>query len=163
MAIKKTSRKQSNPDQFDLFAQKAGVDLMEIPQAPTAEKAALDCKQAMRQALSAAIKGSGRSRCEIAATLSGWTGVEVSKDTIDMWTNPSHPSDLPAHFIAALTVILGVNFLDGIAKQAGCRVAGTEQLLHAQIGQMLVIKQYADAQILKNISDLPMMNAGELL
>jgi len=160
MARKKSSRTESHPDQFDMFAQEAGVELTEIPQQPSTENGAMDCRQATRKWLTAAIKQSGKTREEIAATLSAWTGVDVSKDSIDMWTKDSHPSDLPAHFVAPLTVILGSNFLDWFAQQAGCRVAGTEQLAMAQIGQMIVIKQHADAQIQKAINALPLMQMG---
>jgi len=159
MARKKSSRTQPNPDQFDLFAQNAGVKLVSLPDKP----APADYRQLTRKWLSAAIKQSGKSREQIAATLSGWTGVTVSKDSIDMWTKDSHPSDLPAHFVAPLTVILGANFLDWFAQQAGCRIAGTEQLAMAQIGQMIVIKRQADAQIQRTIQDLPLMKTGGTL
>lgn len=152
--------KKSNRNQFDLFAAKTGVDLVEMPDKPDTAPGAMDCRRATRQWLTTAIKQSGKSREMVAELLSAYTGVTVSKDSLDMWTKDSHPSDLPAHFIAPLTVILGSSFIDWFAQRAGCRVAGTEQLHMAQIGQMMVIQQYADHQIKYLIADLPLMRMG---
>ncbi|MDV7341009.1 hypothetical protein RYZ26_15490 [Terasakiella sp. A23] len=160
MARKKSSRTQPHPDQFDMFAQQTGIELIEAPAAPNPDNGGLDCKMATRQWLATALKLSDKSREEVAALLSAWTGTEVSKHNIDMWTKDSHPSDLPAHYVAPLTVILGSNFLDWFAQQAGCRVAGTSHLYYARIGQMVVMQQTAAKQILKDIADLPLMQAG---
>jgi len=138
MARKKSSRTQPNPDQFDLFAQGAGVELMDIPQQPSTEDGAMDCKQATRKWLTAAIKQSGKSREEVAETLTAWTGVDVSKDSIDMWTKPSHPSELPAHFVAPLTVILGANFLDWFAQQAGSVLPEQSSFIWLRSGRWLL-------------------------
>ncbi len=158
---KRTSKTIQQKNQMSLFAQQAGVELTEIPAQPDTAPGALDCRKATRQWLTTAIKQSGKPRELVAELLSGYTGVSVSKDSIDMWTKDSHPSDLPAHFMAPLTVILGSNFLDWFAQRAGCRVAGTEQLHMAQIGQMIVVQHFADHQIKGLISDLPLIKTGD--
>jgi len=154
----KMARKTKNdPNQFDLFAQESGVALVHIPDQPEPDNGAMDCRKQTRIWLTKAIKQSGKSREMVADLLSGYTGVQISKDTIDMWTKDSHPSDVPGHFIPALTVILGANFLDWFAQKAGCRVAGTHELYMVQLGQMVVIRQHADQQMQRLIHDLPLM------
>ena len=159
--MKRTVKTCTHPDQFDIFAQQKGVDLVDIPEQPDTAPGAMDCRKATRQWLTAAIKQSGKSREVVAELLTAYTGVPVTKDSIDMWTKDSHPSDLPAHFMSPLTVILGSNFLDWFAQRAGCRVAGTEQLHMAQLGQMIVIQRYADSTINRLIGEMPLMQARD--
>jgi hypothetical protein len=165
MAIKKTSRTQFDPAQADLFdtiAKDAGVtELIEVPELPEAKS--IDLKVATAEWLTASIKNSGKTREYISEVLTSWTGIEVSKDTIDMWTKKSHPTSMPAHFLPPMAIILGANFLDWFAQKAGCRVAGTNQLLMAQIGQMVVVKKHAEAEMQRAIADLPLMQAGGAL
>lgn len=160
MARKKSSRTQSNPDQLNLFALKTGAEVVEIPTAPPVKKDKMDIKQTVRKWLSAEIKRSGKSREDIAFLVSAWTNTTVTKDQLDMWTKESHPSDMPAHYLPAFTVIFGSDFLDLFAQKAGCRIAGTKQLALAQVGQMVVIQKMADRKIQEVIADLPLMQAG---
>jgi len=158
---KRTSKTTPHPNQLNLFARMAGIELTEVPQKPERTTTSrLDCRKATRQWLTSSIKQSGKSRELIAEMLSATTGIKISKDNLDMWTKDSHPSDVPAHFIASLTVILGSNFLDWFAQRAGCRIAGTEQLQMARIGQMIAIQHFADEQIKELIADLPLMKQG---
>lgn len=160
MGRRKTSRTTAHPDQLSLFAQEIGSELVKVPEPPRTEPGAMDCRHHLRKWLTDQIKASGFSRDAIAQMLSGYTGVEVTKHTIDMWTKDSHPSDMPAHFLAALTVILGVGVLDHIAQNSGCRVASTEQLTLARLGQMIVLQDAVHSEQRRLIADLPLMKAG---
>ena len=150
-----------HPDQFDLFARAAGINLVDIPNQPTETAGGLDCKRDTRDILGRYIKRSGLSRDAIAARLSGLTGEQIAKSQIDMWTKASHPSNLPAHFLPALTQILGVEFLNEFALKAGCRVAGQEELLLAQIGQAEVINMECERRKRSAVDRLPRNNKSQ--
>lgn len=98
----------------------------------------------LRRAVSEAIRDSGLSRAEVAATMTdlvyGDGEGEISKAQIDSWCAPSRGDwNLPVKYLPALIQATGaIWLLDELAALVGCKVLVGEQALLAELGAILL-------------------------
>lgn len=81
---------------------------VEVPE-PPAEPAPGGCDddQRLRRCLHEAIKESGRSREEIAVTMSQLAGRSITVAMLNTWTAPSRPNNFPAQYLRAFCLAIG--------------------------------------------------------
>ncbi len=151
------SRTVSHPAQSDFLAMLDGADLIEVPQAPSEEKGAMDYDRAVRDCLNRVIDAAPFDREQIAAMLTLRVGRRITKAMLDTYTGASRPNKLPADLLPALSAILGPELLIMIGAAAGCAVLEQRQATFARLGQLQFIIAQAREQQLVVMESLPLM------
>ena len=129
-AIKSASQKPENSLPL--------IDLIESTKAAPKKPGAYDVAAEIRGWASAALKGSPRSRYQIAADMSELIGTEVTKSMLDAWTAESKEGHrLPAEFIPALCAATNnYDYFEVCGRLLGGRFFTGMEALDAQAGQV---------------------------
>lgn len=103
---------------------------------PTLRAGALRVKEAVNEALKAALAGCQMSREEIAGELSRLVGEEMSVHTLNNWcAEGANNRRFPLECAAALSIITGNReVLDAALKTAGFRVLDAEESAYYELG-----------------------------
>jgi len=97
---------------------------------------ALRVKEAVNEALKAALDKCGMSRDEVARELSRLVGEEISVHTLNNWcAEGKNNRRFPLEYAGALAVITGSQeVLDAALRSSGFRVLDIEQLVYYELG-----------------------------
>lgn len=119
------------------------------------EPGSLNVASELSASLSKAISKAGKSRWQIAATMSELTGVDISKTMIDAWTSEAHHEHrFPAEFLPAFCLACQ-NFdpLKIIGRHSKCEVLESREAVYAEIARFEKQKEELDRHItqLKNL------------
>lgn len=150
----------ADPDQmnFDalLGALDPGLDLIEVPVAPATVPGGLDFDLRMRRLLKRALDACPLGHDQVAEAVSALTGRTVTVAMIYSWTGQSRPHRFPAELLPAFCAALGNTILlAGLADACGCRVAESQELQLARLGQLWLIVHHAQAEQTRMAQAIP--------
>lgn len=133
------------------------ASLIEVPEpAPVARGDAW-----LREALVEAIRVSGLDRETVAERLSDRLQRRVTKAMVDAWCGLSKPHQLPAAIVHDVCGVLGNTvLLAAQAQAAGCRLVESYELQLARLGQIVLFKHMADAEVRQIVGSLPLFRGA---
>lgn len=150
----------ADPAQMDfdalLGALDPGLDLIEVPAAPATVPGGLDFDLRMRRLLKQALDACPLGHDQVAEAVSALTGRTVTVAMIYSWTGQSRPHRFPAEMIPAFCQALGNTILvQGLAGACGCRVAESQELQLARLGQLWLIIHHAKGEQTRMAQAIP--------
>jgi hypothetical protein len=112
--------------------------LFEIPEPPKPIGGSLNYDVELHHVISDALKGSVRSRFEIAARMSEMLGVEITKNMLDTWSAESRSNwRFPFEYAAAFEEAAGTYALtELLARKRGAKIFIGAEALKAELGRL---------------------------
>lgn len=150
-STKISSHGQPGPTLFDLVIESARLRSETVP------SGSFDIRKQFKAALASDLRhaadehGREISRASVAARMSDLLGEEITQTTIDNWTAPSHPHNMPADYLPAWVIATGGcrSAVEIISRHSGLFVLPSPDALRAEIQRQDEREKSARAEKLK--------------